>query len=131
MISPKVYKEQIRDLEIEGMEISPANSHEANILLKNLLDIESYLEQVRYNIRMDIRAIRRDYIEKIQKISNPIKFKDNKEKLSLKEKKKLIYDRDIKIASYESIEYLVDDYLIQIKKALKYINVYLKKLNEN
>ncbi|MGZ7047217.1 MAG: hypothetical protein ACXVHO_04685 [Methanobacterium sp.] len=131
MISLKVYKKQIRDLEIEGMEISPANSHEANILLKNLGDIESYLEQVRYNIRMDIRAIRRDYMERIREISNPINFKGSKEKLPIKEKKELISHRDIKIASYESIEYLVDDYLIQIKGALKYINTYLKKSKEN
>lgn len=116
MISPRVYQKQIRDLEIEGMEISPKNSRDADALLEKLLSIEKNLEHIKYNIRMDIRAIRRDYIQKIREIENSPKFKNK-----LKEKKQLIYKRDSKIAPYESIEYLIDDYLRQIKSAKSHL----------
>ncbi|MEN4018406.1 MAG: hypothetical protein PQ975_09860 [Methanobacterium sp.] len=135
MISPKFYQKQIQDLEIEGMEIFPENSEEAIILFDELQNIEKILEHVRYNIRMDIRAIRKDYMNKIRKIENYSKFKDGYDKRSLKnktnERRQLVDERDLKIAPYESIEYMIDDYLRQIKSAKSYVMDYSKKAIEN
>ena len=36
MISPKVYQQQIHDLGIEGLVVSPNNTEEASLLLDNL-----------------------------------------------------------------------------------------------
>jgi hypothetical protein len=135
MISPKFYQKQIQDLEIEGMEIFPENSEEAIILFDELQNIEKILEHVRYNIRMDIRAIRKDYMNKIREIGNSSKFKDGYDKRSLKnktnERRQLVDERDLKIAPYESIEYMIDDYLRQIKSAKSYVMDYSKKAIEN
>ncbi len=122
MISPQVYQQQINDLEIDGMEISPKNCLQADTLLKKLLKVENYLEQIRYNIRMDIRIIRRDYMDKIREIENS----DHK----LREKKELFNQRELKIVPYQSTEDLVDDYLRQIKLAKKYLETYLKTHSE-
>lgn len=135
MISPKFYQKQIQDLEIEGMEIFPENSEEAIILFDELQNIEKILEHVRYNIRMDIRAIRKDYMNKIREIGNYSKFKEGYDKRSLKnktnERRQLVNERDLKIAPYESIEYMIDDYLRQIKSAKSYVMDYSKKAIEN
>jgi len=135
MISPKFYQKQIQDLEIEGMAIFPENSEEAIILFDELQNIEKILEHVRYNIRMDIRAIRKDYMNKIREIGNSSKFKDGYDKRSLKnktnERRQLVNERDLKIAPYESIEYMIDDYLRQIKSAKSYVMDYSKKAIEN
>jgi hypothetical protein len=120
MISPKVYDKQIKDLKIEGMEISPNNSDDANILIENLSNIENILERIRYNIRMDIRAIRKTYIKKIKELENSSKRK-------IKEKKKLIDKRNLEIAPYEEMEYIVDDYLRQINLAKNDITNFLRQ----
>ena len=73
MISPRVYDKQINDLKIEGMEISPNNSDDAYILIENLSNIENILLRIRYNIRMDIRAIRKTYLKKINELQNSSK----------------------------------------------------------
>jgi hypothetical protein len=132
MISPKLYEKQIRDLKIEGKEISPKTNDEARIILEELVNIEKILERIRYNIRMDIRAIRKDYMEKIKDIGDSSKKNDRTGKWSIKnkikEKRQLIDERDFKIAPYESIEYIIDDYLGQIKGAKKYLINFQKKL---
>lgn len=134
MISPKFYQKQIQDLEIEGMEIFPENSKEAIILFDELQNIEKILEHIRYNIRMDIRTIRKDYMDKIREIGNSSKFKAGDNKRSLKnkinERRQLIDERDLKIAPYEAIEYMIDDYLGQIKSAKSYVIDYSKKLRK-
>ena len=123
MISPKVYEQQINDLEIEGMEISPNNSDDANVILKNLLNIEDILQRIRYNVRMDIRAIRKDYINNVREIENSKKSI----KIKKKDKRNLIEKRDVDIVPYEDLEYILDDYLRQIDLAKNYIIDYLKQ----
>jgi guanylate kinase len=128
MISPKVYQKQIQDLEIEGKEIYPQNNEEAKIIFDELISIEKILERIRYNIRMDTRAIRKEYMTKIKEIGDSSKFKDKISKRPLKnkikEKRVLIDERDLKIAPYESIEYMIDDYLRQISDSKKYLTNY-------
>ncbi len=118
MISPKIYHKQIEDLHIDGMIIYPKSSDDATNLMESLIIIEKSLDHIRYNIRMDIRVIRRDYIEKIKKLDSY-----NLSKNKMKKKKKLINERDYKIAPYKSIEYIIEDYLKQIKNAKKYLDL--------
>ncbi|WP_424355593.1 hypothetical protein [Methanobacterium sp. MBAC-LM] len=129
MISPKVYQQQIQDLGIEGMVVSPGNIEEALILLDALEEIEKILERIRHNIRIDIRAIRLDYMEKIKGIKDSSKVmgiysKQRPMKDKINDKRKLIDERDLKIAPYESIEYTVDEYLRQIKSIKNYLKNY-------
>ena len=129
MISPKVYQQQIQDLGIEGMVVSPRNIEEALILLDALEEIEKILERIRHNIRIDIRAIRLDYMEKIKGIKDSSKVmgiysKQRPMKDKINDKRKLIDERDLKIAPYESIEYTVDEYLRQIKSIKNYLKNY-------
>lgn len=129
MISPKVYQQQIQDLGIEGLVVSPENTEEALILLDAFEETEKILERIRHNIRIDIRAIRVDYLEKIKGIKDSSKVmglysKQRPMKEKIKDKRNLIDERDLKIAPYESIEYTVDEYLRQIKDIKKYLKNY-------
>jgi len=121
MISPNIYRKQIDDLEIEGMMVIAENAEEAHNLLDELETMEKMLDRIRVNVRMDIRAIRREYLEKIK---NAEKSAHTKDKSKIKEKKFLVIERGLKLASYESIEDTIEDYLFQIKNA----NVYLKSV---
>ncbi|MBI5681401.1 MAG: hypothetical protein HZC47_10950 [Methanobacterium sp.] len=127
MISPKFYEKQIQELGIEGMIIDIENVDEASILSDKLYTIERVLEKIRHNIRMDIRTLRMEYIERIKEINESSKVLGlyNRQKSvqdKIKEKRKLIDERDLRIASYESIEYAIDEYLIQINDAKSYIS---------
>jgi len=124
MISPKLYRKQINELGIEGMIVLAENADEANKLLDELQKAESILSRIRINIRMDIRAIRREFMEKIKNTEQPsMGFNVNQkiEKSKLKEKKHLIIERDLMIAAYESIEDTVEDYLNQIQHSKVYL----------
>lgn len=134
MISPKVYEKQIQELGIEGMIIAIENEDDASILLEKLDRIEKILEKIRHNIRIDIRNLRRDYMEKMKEIKEtkePSKVmglykKQRSVKDKIKEKRNLIDERDLRIAAYESIEYTIDEYLIQIKDAKSYVSRFSK-----
>ncbi|OEC84328.1 MULTISPECIES: hypothetical protein [Methanobacterium] len=135
MISPKVYQQQIQDLGIEGLVVSPGNIEEALNLLDALEEIEKILERIRHNIRIDIRAIRIDYMEKIKDIKDSSKVmglysKQRPMKDKINDKRKLIDERDLKIAPYESIEYTVDEYLRQIKSIKNYLKNYSRKYSD-
>lgn len=124
MLSPKLYQKQISELGIEGMIVLAEDADEASQLLEELQKAESILSRIRINIRMDIRAIRREFIEKIKKTEQPVKgfnVKEKIEKSRLKEKKHLIIERDLMIAAYESIEDTVEDYLAQIQHSKVYL----------
>ncbi len=132
MISPKVYQQQIQDLEIEGLVVSPENTEEATILLDRLEETKKILERIRHNIRIDIRTIRMDYIEKIKGIRESSKVmglysKQRPMKDKIKDKRKLIDERDLKIAPYESLEYTLDEYLRQIESLKVYLKNYSRK----
>ena len=136
MISPKLYQQQIQDLGIEGLIVSPENTEEALLLLDAFEETEKILERIRHNIRIDIRAIRIDYIEKIKSIKDSSKVmglysKQRSMKDKINDKRKLIDERDLKIAPYESIEYTVDEYLKQIKNVKKYLKNYSKNYSDD
>ena len=136
MISPKLYQQQIQDLGIEGLIVSPKDAEEALILLDAFEETEKILERIRHNIRIDIRAIRIDYIEQIKNIKDSSKVmglysKQRSMKDKINDKRKLIDERDLKIAPYESIEYTVDEYLKQIKNVKKYLKNYSKNYSDD
>jgi len=132
MISPKVYQQQIQDLGIDGMAIFPENTEEASLLLEQLNNMGKVLERIRHNIRIDIRAIRIEYMEKIKEIRDSSKVmglydvqRPMKDKIN--DKRHLIDERDLKIAPYESIEYTIDEYLKQIAEAKTYLTNYSRR----
>ena len=132
MISPKVYQQQIQDLGIDGMVIFPKNTEEASLLLDELNNMKKVLERIRHNIRIDIRAIRVDYMDRIKEIKDSSKViglysKQRPMKDKINDKRDLIDERDLKIAPYESIEYTVDEYLKQIENAKKYLVNYSRR----
>jgi hypothetical protein len=119
MISPRVYHQQIENLDIEGMLVFADTADEASILLDKLENMEKVLEKIRVNVRMDIRNIRREYMDKIKSLENN---PETSRKYKIKEKKVLIEEREFNIAPYEAIEILAEDYLREIKDALIYLN---------
>jgi hypothetical protein len=131
MVSPKRYRQQLENLEIEGLEIDVSSIRNAMEVLNSLEEYEKILKKIRYNIRGDVRNIRLDYLKKLQDIENPkqkgfLGRKKSKEKI-LKEKKALKKDRDLEIAAYDIVENMIDNYLVQIEDARDYIRHSIEK----
>jgi hypothetical protein len=131
MVSPRRYREQLENLEIEGLEIDVSSIRNAMELINSLDEYEKILRQIRYNIRGDVRNIRMNYLDKLQKIEDPTKKglfgrERSKEKI-LKEKKALKKDRDLEIAAYDIVENMIDNYLAQIEDARDYIRHSIEK----
>ncbi|HMK53171.1 MAG TPA: hypothetical protein VK444_00145 [Methanobacteriaceae archaeon] len=131
MVSPKKYRQQIDDLGIDGMEIDVKSIRNAMVLLNDLDEYAKILKKIRYNIRSDVRSIRLEYMEKLQEMEEtPEQGRFSRKKSSdkiLKEKKALKKDRNIKIASYDIVENMVDNYLSQIADAKEYIHVSIER----
>ncbi|MEN6328708.1 MAG: hypothetical protein ABFC91_00260 [Methanobacteriaceae archaeon] len=131
MVSPRRYRQQLENLEIEGLEIDVSSIRNAMEVLNSLEEYEKILRQIRYNIRSDVRNIRMNYLDKLQEIENPNKKglfgrEKSKEKI-LKEKKELKKDRDLEIAAYDIVENMIDNYLTQIEDARDYIRHSIEK----
>lgn len=131
MVSPRRYREQLENLEIEGLEIDVSSIRNAMGVLNSLEEYEKILRQIRYNVRSDVRNIRMNYLDKLQKIEGSSKKglfgrEKSKEKI-LKEKKALKKDRDLEIAAYDIVENMIDNYLVQIEDARDYIRHSIEK----
>jgi ribosome recycling factor len=131
MVSPRRYREQLENLEIEGLEIDVSSIRNAMEVLNILEEYEKVLRQIRYNVRSDVRNIRMEYLDKLQKIEGSNKKglfgrEKSKEKI-LKEKKALKKDRDLEIAAYDIVENMIDNYLAQIEDARDYIRHSIEK----
>jgi len=128
MLGPKSYRKQLSDLGIEGMEIDVSTIDDAMNTLNELNEKEKILKKIRYNIRGDIRKIRLEYVTKLKQID---KINNNKKKglFSRKksvskitqEKKVLIKEKNLTIATYDVVENTIDDYLDQIENSKYYI----------
>ena len=128
MLGPKSYRKQLLDLGIEGMEIDVSTIDDAMNTLNELNEKEKILKKIRYNIRGDIRKIRLEYVTKLKQID---KINNNKKKglFSRKksvskitqEKKVLIKEKNLTIATYDVVENTIDDYLNQIENSKYYI----------
>ncbi len=131
MVSPRRYREQLENLEIEGLEIDVSSIRNAMGVLNSLEEYEKILRQIRYNVRSDVRNIRMNYLDKLQNIEGSSKKglfgrEKSKEKI-LKEKKALKKDRDLEIAAYDIVENMIDNYLAQIEDARDYIRHSIEK----
>lgn len=125
MLGPKIYQQQLDELEIDGMEINVSNIQMAMETMNELEEIENILKKIRHNIRTDIRAIRKEYILLINESNlSPEESRNlspRKVQKKIKKKKEIIKKRNTKIKSYEMIENMVDNYLTQISDAQLYI----------
>jgi hypothetical protein len=125
MLGPKIYQQQLDELEIDGMEINVSNIQMAMETMNELEEIENILKKIRHNIRTDIRTIRKEYILLINESNlSPEESRNlspRKVQKKIKKKKDIIKKRNTKIKSYEMIENMVDNYLTQISDAQLYI----------
>ena len=125
MFGPKFYQQQLDELGIDGMEIDVSTIEMAMQTLNELEEYEDILKKMRHNIRMDIRNIRKEYLNILNEL-NPTpeeKQKESARKVQkrIKKKKDILKKRDAKIKSYEIMENMVDNYLTQIDDARIYI----------
>lgn len=124
MISPKKYRQQIDSLGIEGMIIDVSSIDRAMHTINELDELEKVLNKLRHNIRIDIRAIRLEYLNKMKEVERQpkglFKRKKSTEKM-IKEKKSLLKDKNLKIAAYEVVENEINHYLSQIESSRVYI----------
>jgi hypothetical protein len=126
-MSPKKYRQQLLDLEIDGFEIDTSTINNAMDTLNKLNELEKILSKIRYNVRADIRNIRLDYMGKLQEVDTSVNEKQGllrrKKSVSqvIKEKKALTKERNLTIATYAVVENTIDDYLDQIEQSKFYI----------
>ena len=126
-MSPKKYRQQLLDLEIDGFEIDTSTINNAMDTLNKLNELEKILSKIRYNVRADIRNIRLDYMGKLQEVDKSVNEKQGllrrKKSVSqvIKEKKVLTKERNLTIATYAVVENTIDDYLDQIEQSKFYI----------
>ncbi len=125
MFGPKVYQQQLEELEIDGMEIDVSTIEMAMQTLNELEEYEDILKKMRHNIRMDIRNIRKEYLSLLKEL-NPSPGETQKKssreiQKRIKKKKSILKKRDAKIKSYELMENMIDNYLTQIDDARIYI----------
>ena len=124
MISPKKYRQQIDSLGIEGMIIDVSSIERAMSTINELDEIENVLNKIRHNVRIDMRNIRLEYLNKMKGAEEQpqglFKRKKSTNKI-IKEKKSLLKDKDLKIAAYEVVENEINYYLSQIESSRLYI----------
>lgn len=124
MISPKKYRQQIDSLGIEGMIVDVSSIERAMSTINELDEIENVLNKIRHNVRIDMRNIRLEYLNKMKAAEKQPKglFKRKKSTNKIiKEKKSLLKDKDLKIAAYEVVENEINYYLSQIESSRLYI----------
>ena len=73
VLDPKFYREQITNLEIEGLNLNVKSVADSLQLLVKLRKIEKTLVKIKYNIRMDMRSIRKEYLNRIEELNKPVK----------------------------------------------------------
>jgi hypothetical protein len=125
-MNPRTYRQQIYDTGIEDMEINVSSIEKSMRTLHKLNDIEDVLTKIRYNLRSDIRKLRLEYIKKMQDVDElALKKGLFRKKMSVEKiyqmKKSVKQDRKVKIAAYEIIETMIENYLTQINDSRNYI----------
>lgn len=117
------------------MEIEPSSLAEAMSLLVKLRNYKKLLEKIKFNLHMDMRSIRKEYLEKIQSLKEePSRrglFRKNLTEKDKRSTKKNIYEeRDRILAPYEALERLIEDYLDQIEDSKTYLELFIQKETE-
>ncbi len=128
----KMYRKQLSEIGIEDMEIDVSSLQNAMDTMQKLDDMELILKKIRFNLHTDIRKVRVDYMGRMQDLDEQL----NKPKLFgrkrsadeiIRKKKSLMKERKMKIASYEMIENMVNNYLSQIEESRRYIKNHIQR----
>jgi len=106
------------------MIIDVSSIERAMSTINELDEIENVLNKIRHNVRIDMRNIRLEYLNKMKGAEEQpqglFKRKKSTNKI-IKEKKSLLKDKDLKIAAYEVVENEINYYLSQIESSRVYI----------
>jgi len=108
VIDPRFYKEQVEELGIEGIEIDPSSEEEALKILREVEDAIRNLKRIRYNLHMDMRLIRREYLEKMR---------DPDVRGDVKRRRALMDERDNLLGPYEGVDRIINTLLEQLEEA--------------
>lgn len=122
----KLYKQQISELGVEGFQLEPKSLMEATSLLTKLKEYQKVLKQIKFNIRIDARKIRKEYINNIEKVNESLKNNNKTDKEIRMAIKLLKIEKDEKIAPYDVLDNLIDNYIIQIEDSKIFLREYIK-----
>lgn len=130
-MNPKIYRRQIAEIGIEDMVIDVSSLQKAMETMSKLDELEKVLNQIKFNLRTDIRNLRVEYMQLIQEADDLINQKSlfRKKKTMddvVRRKKTLKKERNTNIAAYEIIENLLNDYLKQIEESRIYIKNHIQ-----
>ena len=103
---------------------------ESTSILMELKEYQKILQQIKFNVRMDARTIRRQYITKIEELakSNKEAKKSEKNTQKIKEaQKKLLKEKEDMLAPYDGLVILIDGYLVQIEDSKIFLREFIKK----
>lgn len=115
VIDPRFYKEQVEELGIEGIEIDPSSEEEALRILREVEDAIRNLKRIRYNLHMDMRLIRREYLEKMR---------DPDIRGDVKRRRALMDERDNLLGPYEGVDRIIETLLEQLEEASIFLREY-------
>lgn len=125
-MNPKHYKEQIEQLGIDGFEIKPESLMDATTSLIHLKEYQRILRQIKYNIRLDARKIRREYITKIDALTDSFNENKKSDKKFKEAKKKLVKEKEELVAPYDALDNLIDGYIVQIEDSKIFLREFIK-----
>lgn len=126
-VNPKLYKKQIEELGIDGLEIKPDSLIEATSMLIELKKYQNILMQIKYNVRIDSRNISKEYITKLDELNEHIETNSERKAKKIKEaQKKLLKEREEKLVPYDGLDILIDGYLVQIEDSKIFLREFIK-----
>jgi len=115
VIDPRFYKEQVEELGIEGLEINPSSEEEALQILREVEDGIRNLKRIRYNLHMDMRLIRREYLKKLR---------DPQVRGDVNRRRALIDERDNLLGPYGGVDRIIETLLEQLEEASIFLREY-------
>ncbi len=125
-MNPKHYKKQIEKLGIDGFEIKPESLMDATTILIRLKEYQRVLRQIKYNLRIDARNIRREYITKTDELNESLKENKKSDKKAKEAKKKLLKEKEELVAPYDALDNLIDGYMVQIEDSKIFLREFIK-----
>lgn len=125
-MNPKHYKKQIEKLGIDGFEIKPESLMDATTILIHLKEYQRILRQIKYNLRIDARNIRREYITKTDELNESLKENKKSDKKAKEAKKKLLKEKEELVAPYDALDNLIDGYMVQIEDSKIFLREFIK-----
>lgn len=122
-LDPETYYGKIQELYIQDEDIDISTDFEARGTLVKLQRLEKDVLNVRREITTDMRTIRNLYLDEsiIEKPKILGLFRIGKKLSPTEKRKRLLHERKYKLAPYEELLVLIDDYIKQIEDLRKYI----------